>query len=284
MGRVQGIAAILGLAAASYGCSPQVNFPDNIGFVDENHEKKTDKNGAVKVIDDKLREDLFEQTVRIDFVVKLSERLNSSNGVDVEIEGEGKGVGSGFSLCDDYVLTAAHVIPGDTVQEMEVIGKKIIIDLKYEAKIEKRDDYFDLALLKVSCKDNRCLKPYSNGLANKVEIGDVVVGAGFPMGGEETLFHGFVAGYEAKLGEIRYTNIDASSSSGDSGAPVLKITRNSVKNLSLIGLVHVKYSGVNRLMEKSGLAGITLLERLEEFLKDSPAIKCWEDPAFRYRK
>jgi len=279
MNYIRGISSILGLAAISSGCSPQeVKFPDHVGFFDKNEQTRKEEpqtRGAVKVIEDKLKEEILDHTVRIDVTVETLQYFGSIAGMDIGIPRLGKGVGSGISLCGNYVLTAAHNIPGDTHKSMKVTRKKIIVDKEYNAEVVKSEAApVDLALLKVECNDiHECLKPYMGGFAEKVEIGDLVAGAGFPIGGEKTLFMGFAAGDEIISGKRHFINIDASISKGNSGGPAFAYVMEGNNNMSshFIGIVHVLYK------HKTGLAGITPLEKTKEFLKGSPAIECWED-------
>ncbi len=188
--------------------------------------------------------------------------------------------GSGTALSGNYVLTAAHLLP----EFMQVINNDEQLISNYEvfvqgqkAAVVKDDQEKDLALLKIEpcSKKEGCLKPYTGTVANLINIGDVVAGAGYPLG-ELTIFSGFVSGrtvYENK----EMTLIDANISGGNSGSPVF-VFQKGKPLLAGIVLGSQLEKGSSKHFMKTGTAAMTPLPDLREFIKDVPELEMYLTP------
>jgi S1-C subfamily serine protease len=131
-------------------------------------------------------------------------------------------IGSGVILSEDgYILTNAHVIPGDTTQLAVVLGDDI-----YEARFVGHRPEYDLAVIKVNASG---LVAATLGDSDKVEQGDVVVAIGSPHGLFHTATEGIVS-YAARRSGVsgsyvrNYLQTSAAINPGNSGGPLIDIT------------------------------------------------------------
>lgn len=131
-------------------------------------------------------------------------------------------VGSGIVLNEQgYILTNAHVIPGDASRLSVVLD-----DNMYEARFVGKRDEYDLAVIKIVADE---LVPASLGDSDKVEQGDVVVAIGSPYG----LFHTATEGIISYVGRrndnvstaVRnFLQTSAAINPGNSGGPLVDMT------------------------------------------------------------
>mgnify|MGYP001570406583 FL=1 len=184
-----------------------------------------------------------------------------------------------------YVLTAGHVLPTETeLMGMKVTQTSITIE-NHPATIYKINETFDLGL--VVLNGNVLKHHYTGQLAKSVQLGDLIVGAGYPNGAFKAIHAGHIAGQDldedlkgyikrnedAKkeytlvndlydiFGISQYTVIDSHITPGNSGGGVYVFENGQPK---LAGLLHVKYT------RKDGLSGITHPLVLEGFVNDTP--------------
>ncbi len=231
--------------------------------------------------------------------------FNSAVKVDVEYEYEiivgetktaksARSSGSGVAIFDDeskrtYILTAGHIVPtkeqiciptGWFTQECyKVLKKKMTVE-GHPVEVVKHNKTFDIALIRLSGK---FLKHHFTGkLAGDLEVGDKIVGAGYPHGEWKSFHSGYVVGEdigegledfaedseEAKkeiiqikdihevFGAPRFVVLDISISPGDSGSGLYAL-KNGVPELA--ALVQVIYY-------KEGQKGITPPQVLRGFV------------------
>lgn len=133
----------------------------------------------------------------------------------VTVDGE-EGFGSGFFITNDgYLVTNYHVIEGE---------KKIKIRLsktnKVEAEVIKKNEYYDLALLKV--KADTLPPGLFFGDSDVVEDGDAVVAIGTPLDKmlSNTLTKGIISG-KRNVGAMTFLQTDVSINFGNSGGPLI---------------------------------------------------------------
>ena len=232
--------------------------------------------------------------------------LNSAVKVEREYEfevvigetktiGTAKGSGSGVAIFDDeskktYILTAGHLVPtkeeiclstGFFTQECyKVLKKKMIVE-GHTAEVVKHNETFDLALIKLSGK--YLGHHFAGKLAESMEVGNKIVGAGYPSGEWKSLRSGYVLGEdvgeglediagrepEAKKELIRikdlhdifevpsYVVLDMSITPGDSGSG-LYVLKDGVPELASIVQVIYNY--------KEGQKGVVSTKVLRGFV------------------
>ncbi|MBZ0135931.1 MAG: trypsin-like peptidase domain-containing protein [Planctomycetes bacterium] len=157
----------------------------------------------------------------VGIVVDTPDRVVSTSGGYGRIPGQSH-VGSGIVLNDQgYILTNAHVIPGDASRLSVVLD-----DNMFEARFVGKREEYDLAVIKIVADD---LVPASLGDSDKVEQGDVVVAIGSPYG----LFHTATEGIISYVGRrndnvstaVRnFLQTSAAINPGNSGGPLVDMT------------------------------------------------------------
>lgn len=132
--------------------------------------------------------------------------------------------GTGFIVDKKgYILTNAHVVGNGKAKEVNVTyndGKKTV------GKVIYIDNALDLAIVKIKV-DN--LIPAELGDSDKVEIGDIVIAIGNPLGTElmSTVTQGIISGLDRSVTVNNLTTMsgmlqtDASINPGNSGGPLL---------------------------------------------------------------
>lgn len=138
---------------------------------------------------------------------------------------QGESEGSGIVYSEDgYIITNYHVIE-DALSSSNAIVKITLSDEKeYEAKIVGTDEVTDLALLKI---DATGLTPATFGKSSELEVGELAVAIGNPLGQE---FAGSVTvGYVSALNRTITTDgrtyhviqTDAAINPGNSGGALV---------------------------------------------------------------
>lgn len=135
-----------------------------------------------------------------------------------------EGVGSGVIIdSDGYVLTNSHVIGDGSAKEINVLFENG--DSK-KAEVVWYDPTLDLAIIKVNARN---LLPAELGDSDKLEVGEIAVAIGNPLGLEfqRTVTAGVISGLHRSIQVTRYNvmedliQTDASINPGNSGGPLL---------------------------------------------------------------
>ena len=151
--------------------------------------------------------------------------------------------GSGIVLSEDgYILTNNHVISGAdkiTVYVMPEDGKSE--EETYEATLVASSESNDIAVLKIDAKD---LTPATFGNSDQLEIGELAVAIGNPMGNVHgSVTAGIISAKEQELTiddvTINAIQTDAAINPGNSGGALFDSYGN------VIGLVYAKSSSVS---------------------------------------
>lgn len=148
----------------------------------------------------------------------------------------GTGSGSGIVLTKDgYILTNFHVIDGAKSITIKLVNQK-----EYTAKVIGKDSKTDLAVLKIDATD---LNAATFGDSSKVEVGDLAVAIGNPLGTVDgTLTVGVISALNRTVTidnlSMNLMQTDAAVNPGNSGGALV----NSYGEV--IGIVNAKTSAV----------------------------------------
>jgi serine protease Do len=128
------------------------------------------------------------------------------------------GLGSGFFVRPDIVMTNYHVVEEGQFAEMRMYGGQETF-----GKVVARDVRLDLALLRVQSRG----KPVQFFDKNQVELGSTVEAIGHPRRFEFAITRGIISAVREMPSShmpggkpVRYIQIDASVTHGNSGGPV----------------------------------------------------------------
>jgi len=131
-----------------------------------------------------------------------------------------QGMGSGVVVSEDgYILTNNHVVDGaDNVRVLFANGDK----KEYEAKVVGTDPPSDIAVLKIEAKQLPAL-PITD--SDNLEVGDLVIAIGNPLGVGQTVTTGIVSAKgRGGFGIVDYEDFiqtDASINPGNSGGALV---------------------------------------------------------------
>lgn len=135
-----------------------------------------------------------------------------------QIDNQELGSGSGIIYSEDgYVITNYHVIENATSVTVTLSD-----GVEYDARIVGADSSSDLAVLKVEAKN---LPAATLGDSDDLQIGELVVAIGNPLGYENTVTDGIVSGLNRQL--TNYTDAmtliqtNAAINSGNSGGALV---------------------------------------------------------------
>ena len=173
------------------------------------------------------------KTTTVEEVSDLKKAINNvyESVVYIEVsQDRSASSGSGFVYkLDDsngYILTNYHVIEG---------GRKYVVTFsngeEAEASLVSGDEYYDIAVLKVS--KNKINKVATLGNSSSLELGDTVFTVGAPLGKEYmgTITKGIISGIN-RMVSVNLTSgnylmeviqTDASINTGNSGGPICNI-------------------------------------------------------------
>jgi Do/DeqQ family serine protease len=133
-----------------------------------------------------------------------------------------RALGSGVIVsADGYILTNNHVVDG-----ADEIRVQTTDDRTFTAKVVGTDKPSDLALLKVSASDLRAI---TLGNSDAVNVGDVVLAVGNPLGVGQTVTMGIISakGRSTAVGDGSYEDFlqtDAPINHGNSGGALVNTT------------------------------------------------------------
>jgi serine protease Do len=126
----------------------------------------------------------------------------------------GESLGAGFLVEPDLVVTNAHVLCSDDEQ----LRVTLLNGSRLHARVEQRDDWLDVALLRTSSAGGT---PLPLGDATALQRGDPVLVMGNPRGLGFTLSQGIISHPSRAIMGISYLQIDATIHPGNSGGPLL---------------------------------------------------------------
>jgi Do/DeqQ family serine protease len=131
-----------------------------------------------------------------------------------------RGLGSGVVVSSDgYILTNHHVIAGADQIKVEFTDRRVFV-----AKLVGSDEPSDLSLLKIDALN---LPSLTLGDSDEVEVGDVVLAVGNPLGIGQTVTMGIVSAKgRSTVGDGSYEDFlqtDAPINQGNSGGALVNL-------------------------------------------------------------
>lgn len=159
----------------------------------------------------------------------LQDALNSTVTIKTK-----NGHGSGFVVSNNgYIVTNFHVVANEKENNIKVIDN---FSNEYDVKIIRKNENFDLALLKIEKQFDKHFKLIDN---KNYDVGQDIFVIGTPKTIElgQTITKGIISGERSK-NNISYIQIDASVNGGNSGGPLVN------KDGVLLGVVNAKLSGI----------------------------------------
>jgi serine protease Do len=143
--------------------------------------------------------------------------------VPIPYQREGLSLGSGFLINDGgFILTNAHVVHNAT--DIRVVRSKNREE--YVARIVGVDTQTDIALLRIEPQEDMKVLPL--GDSGALDVGEIVVAIGNPLGLNHTVSSGLISAKERVFGEaddslIDYLQTDSAINPGSSGGPLLNL-------------------------------------------------------------
>jgi len=139
-------------------------------------------------------------------------------------EGAGAASGTGFVIdSDGTIVTNAHVVSGSSSVQVRFEDNGSGID----AEVLGSDASSDLAVLRVDPAKTQNLKPLTLANSDSVQVGDLAVAIGYPLGLDRTATAGIVSGLGRDIKAPNGFSIDkviqtdAPINPGNSGGPLL---------------------------------------------------------------
>jgi len=143
--------------------------------------------------------------------------------VPVPFQAEGLSLGSGFIVNEaGYILTNAHVVENATDIRIVFSGSR----REYAARIVGTDRLTDIALLRL--EDAPPVHPLALGRSSELEVGEIVMALGNPLGLSHTVTQGLVSATERVVpGEgaplVDFIQTDSAINPGSSGGPLINL-------------------------------------------------------------
>ena len=235
-GRAWGAAAVLALAAPSWGAGRDGKF-----WTDA---RSRDLHASHSVLG-RIAKAAMPAVVSITTVDAVSANPLKGSAPDGPSEPQ-RGVGSGFIVqADGYILTCAHVVEDAREIHVAILSPQGFPE-EYPARVVGADAQTDFALLKVEVE--RKLPVLALGSAQSVDIADWLVVIGSPFGLAHSVSVGVVS-YKGRTevtpngraGYFDYIQTDASINPGNSGGPILDINGDVV---AIANAVNVAGQGI----------------------------------------
>ncbi len=153
---------------------------------------------------------------------------------------EQQGSGSGIIYSDDgYIITNYHVVEGATSVSVTLSDGR-----EYEASIVGTDEASDLAVIKV---EETGLPEATFGKSSDLELGELVVAIGNPLGYDNTVTDGIVSGLNRQLSDytdaMTLIQTNAAINSGNSGGALVN-SKGEVVGINSAKLVYDNAEGM----------------------------------------
>lgn len=161
------------------------------------------------------------------------------------------GSGSGIVFSEDgYIVTNNHVVENATTVKVTLADNR-----EYEAKIVGTDVNSDIAVLKIDAPD---LVAAELGDSDELQIGELVVAIGNPLGYSNTVTDGIVSGLNRQLtdySDMMLIQTNAAINSGNSGGALVN-SRGQVVGINSAKLVASNAEGMGFAISINGVKDI----------------------------
>jgi S1-C subfamily serine protease len=148
--------------------------------------------------------------------VKFRRQMAAAGNVNIIPPAEASGL---IVRSDGYILTNSHVVHKDSDIKITLDDKRV-----FPAKLVGRDDYSDLAVLKIEAQNLPVLK-FAD--AATVRPGDWAIAIGAPLGFDHTVTMGVVSSVDRSLADFKnrvdLIQHDAALNLGNSGGPLINL-------------------------------------------------------------
>lgn len=149
--------------------------------------------------------------------VKFKRQLAAGGGANIIPPAEASGL---IVRSDGYILTNSHVVHKDSDIKITLDDKRV-----FPARLVGRDDYSDLAVLKIDAQNLPVLK---FAAAGSVKPGDWAIAIGAPLGFDHTVTMGVVSSVDRSLADFKnrvdLIQHDAALNLGNSGGPLIGLS------------------------------------------------------------
>jgi|SRR3989344_3095836 len=193
---------------------------------------------------------IYESSLKVNRSLTLEENCKGS----LEINHYASGILLRDSQTEeDYILTAEHITANQTYGCEEEGSSKKYIKVKdgsitiagFSANVVKENEEADLALLKVE-GNIADATPYQGKIASEVNLGDLVIGTGYPDG-ERPYSISYVVGIKENTTILSFENKGGNSGGGfyrftDQGLELIGTTRGG-KTITTLGRLHELIKG-----------------------------------------
>lgn len=164
---------------------------------------------------------------------------------------EGSGVIYKKDNGEAYIVTNNHVVDGsDALQVVLNNGHKV------KAKLVGKDEYSDLAVLKINAKDVTTVATFGN--SNKIKVGEPAIAIGSPLGSDyaNTVTEGIISAKNRTITtksenggtvSINAIQTDAAINPGNSGGPLINMAG------QVIGINSIKISNSDSMTSVEGM-------------------------------
>lgn len=140
--------------------------------------------------------------------------------------------GTGFFVDGGLIMTANHIIAGTAgdlirsgISAPPEFTAKLTTGESFKLSVVRQDVHFDIAVLNVEGDRERMPSPLKLGDSSKMEVGDIVMAVGHPLGLFWSASVGIISGLRKseELPVKKFLQMDAAINPGNSGGPLLNL-------------------------------------------------------------
>ncbi|HZT89349.1 MAG TPA: trypsin-like peptidase domain-containing protein [Stellaceae bacterium] len=160
-------------------------------------------------------------------IAELTRKSGSGNRGSGSGEAKERRIGSGSGVVIDavkgYVLTNNHVVTAEDKVPADQLRLKVGLrdGREFPAEVVGRDDLTDIALVRIPPEKLTAIDIADSG---SLQVGDIVMAIGYPLGLDQTVTFGVVSGLRRHLSDKQlqdFIQTDAAINHGNSGGPLI---------------------------------------------------------------